>query len=240
MKTKLITITLLFLVFIACQKKTSDTSDSQSSESIYEKLEAGRFSEVLQANPKAPILDVRSPEEYQTGHLENAQNLNWNEKAAFEKGIASLDKKSPIFVYCLAGSRSSAAAQKLQSMGFTTIYELEGGYLKWRAAGLADQPKAVGMTQADLNKILNTDKKVLIDFYTTWCGPCKKLKPTLEKIAEEMKADLVVVSIDAEANMALAETLKVDGYPTLILYQNKKQIWRNLGYLTEEEIKKQL
>ena len=51
---------------------------------------------------------------------------------------------------------------------------------------------------------------------------------------------MVVVRIDAEANAALAEALKVEGYPTLILYQNKKQIWRNLGYLTEEEIKKQL
>lgn len=240
MKTKIITLTLLFLGLFSCQKKSNTETTSASDESIYEKIEAGQFAELLQANPQAQVLDVRTPEEFESGHLENAQNLNWNEPETFEKGVTTLVKDKPVFVYCLAGSRSSAAAQKLQSMGFTTIYELDGGYLKWRAAGLANAQVSGGMTQADLDKILNTDKKVLVDFYTTWCGPCKKLKPILDQIATEMKSEVVVVRIDAEANAALAEALKVEGYPTLILYQNKKQIWRNLGYLTEEEIKKQL
>lgn len=239
MKSKFLVLTLFVISLISCQKK-AETTENNVEASVYEKLDAPSFAEQLKASPNAQVLDVRTPEEYDSGHIGNAQNLNWNDAAAFDKGIAALDKNEPVLVYCMAGSRSAAAAQKLQELGFTKIYELDGGYMKWRAAGLADEVASGGMTQADLDKILATDKKVLIDFYTTWCGPCKKLKPTLEKISEEMKDKVVVVSIDAEANMALAESLKVEGYPTLILYQNKKPIWRNLGYLEEEAIKKQL
>lgn len=240
MKSKFLVLTLFVISMISCQKKAETSEAEATGVAVYEKLEVNSFAEQLKAIPKAQLLDVRTPEEYDSGHIGNAQNVNWNDPTAFEKGIASLDKNEPVLVYCMAGSRSTAAAKKLQELGFTKIYELDGGYMKWRAAGLADEVASGGMTQADLDKILATDKKVLIDFYTTWCGPCKKLKPTLEKISEEMKDKVVVVSIDAEANMALAESLNVEGYPTLILYQNKKPIWRNLGYLEEEEIKKQL
>ncbi|MFM2229745.1 MAG: hypothetical protein RL607_1003 [Bacteroidota bacterium] len=239
MKTKLFAISLLLVTTLSCQKK-SETIETTATNTTLERLDANSFAEQLKANPKGQLLDIRTPEEFESGHLDQAQNLNWNDAATFDNGVKALDKNLPVFVYCMAGSRSTAAAEKLQELGFTTIYELEGGYMKWRAAGLSNEVTTGGMTQADLDKILATDKKVLIDFYTTWCGPCKKLKPILEKISEEMKDKVVVVSIDAEANMALAESLKVEGYPTLILYQNKKPIWRNLGFLTEEELKKQL
>jgi thioredoxin 1 len=238
---KKIILMLLSMVMItaSCQKKATESSEKNNA-SIYETLDTQAFATAIKNQAEAQIIDVRTPEEFASGHLDKAQNLNWNATEEFEKGVAQLDKSKPVFVYCLAGSRSASAAKKLQEMGFTTIYELEGGYQKWRAAGLADASAAGGMTQGDFDKLLDTDKKVLVDFYTTWCGPCKKLKPTLDRIATEMSDKVVVVRIDAEENLALAEALKVEGYPTLMVYENKKQVWRYLGYLSEEELKKQL
>ncbi|WP_297516171.1 thioredoxin domain-containing protein [Flavobacterium sp.] len=239
MKKIVLAVLSLVMITASCQKKATDTTEKNTA-SIYKTLNAQAFAMALKNQPEAQIIDVRTPEEFASGHLDKAQNLNWNATEEFEKGLAQLDKSKPVFVYCLAGSRSASAAKKMQELGFATIYELEGGYQKWRAAGLADDAPAKGMTQSDFEKLLDTDKKVLVDFYTTWCGPCKKLKPTLDKIATEMSDKVVVVRIDAEENLALAEALKVEGYPTLMVYENKKQVWRYLGYLSEEELKKQL
>ncbi|MCZ8143667.1 thioredoxin domain-containing protein [Flavobacterium sp.] len=239
MKKIILAVVSLVMITASCQKKGTESNEKNTA-SVYETLDVQAFATAVKKQGDVQIIDVRTPEEFAAGHLEKAQNLNWNAAEEFEKGIAQLDRSKPVYVYCLAGSRSTAAAQKLQEMGFTSIYELAGGYQKWRAAGLADAAPAGGMTQSDFDKLLDTDKKVLVDFYTTWCGPCKKLKPTLDKIATEMSDKVVVVRIDAEKNLALAEALNVEGYPTLMVYENKKQVWRYLGYLSEEELKKQL
>lgn len=74
----------------------------------------------------ASILDVRTPSEFSKGHLINALNYDWNGNE-FDKQIAPLDKSKPVFVYCLSGGRSSSAANKMRSSGFTQVYEMDGG-----------------------------------------------------------------------------------------------------------------
>ena len=83
------------------------------------------------------MLDVRTPAEYTQGHLSNARNIDWN-GGEFEKSIAKLDKSKPVFVYCLSGGRSAAAASKMRSIGFREVYELSGGFAKWKAAKLPE------------------------------------------------------------------------------------------------------
>lgn len=76
------------------------------------------------------LVDVRRPEEFAAGHIEGAVNYNF-QGADFNKEVAQLDKNKPVLVYCRSGRRSGAASQKLESMGFTEIYDLKGGYLNW-------------------------------------------------------------------------------------------------------------
>jgi rhodanese-related sulfurtransferase len=78
---------------------------------------------------------VRTPKEYADQHLDNAVNIDWNGDN-FVGQAQKLDKSKPVFVYCLAGSRSKSAANKLHELGFKEIYNLEGGILKWNAADL--------------------------------------------------------------------------------------------------------
>lgn len=73
------------------------------------------------------LLDVRTPEEYSQGHLQNSLNINWFD-ASFAQQLEVIDKDETIYVYCKVGGRSAKAQQKLQSLGYKNVVNLEGGY----------------------------------------------------------------------------------------------------------------
>lgn len=100
------------------------------------KIAPDAFEEMLQQDSSIQLLDVRTPEEFQTGHLANAINLNF-QSPDFAKNISSLDKTRPTLVYCAVGGRSAQAATQLRKLGFTKVYDLKGGIIAWKAAGKA-------------------------------------------------------------------------------------------------------
>lgn len=99
------------------------------------KLEAKAFAEKLKLMPNAPLIDIRTPEEFAEGHLAKSLNYDWY-NAAFDKQMAGLDKTKPVFIYCHSGGRSAAAVAKMKAAGFKEVYELAGGISAWKAAGL--------------------------------------------------------------------------------------------------------
>ncbi|HET8829550.1 MAG TPA: rhodanese-like domain-containing protein [Pelobium sp.] len=92
------------------------------------------FSDSLQTQQKPLLLDVRTPEEFGEGHLKNAVNYDFK-NADFKSRINVLDKNKTYYVYCRSGKRSSAATEEMRTLGFKTIYELDGGILKWMEEG---------------------------------------------------------------------------------------------------------
>lgn len=210
-------------------------------------LSAADFSKKIAELPNAPLLDVRTPDEYSKGHLPKAQNIDWN-GADFSTQTAKLDKSKPVLLYCLSGGRSASAVSKMKADGFTEIYELSGGIMKWRAAKLPEEKGSAatptsagsGMTKAQFDALLNTDKTVLIDFYADWCAPCQKMKPYLEEIATEMAENVVVVRINADENPTLCNEMHIDALPILQVYKNKNMTWNFTGYIGKEEVVKQL
>ena len=78
------------------------------------------------------IIDVRTPEEYEQGHIEGSQNINVKSEA-FVTEIEKLSKSDTLLVYCRSGKRSLYAAQVMVSFGFQKIYDLEGGFLNWES-----------------------------------------------------------------------------------------------------------
>ncbi len=225
----------LAIFFFSCTN--GQTGSSQTNFSAIE------FSEKIKELPSAPIVDVRTPEEFSKGHLQNAKNIDWN-GSDFNKQIATLDKSKPVFVYCLSGGRSSSAANQMRSVGFKQVYELKGGIMKWRGANLPETTEntviPTGMTKQQFDELLNSEKLVLIDFYADWCAPCKKMKPYLEEISKELADKVVVVRINADNNQALCKEMKIDGLPVLQLYKNKKLFWANEGYIDKTEVVKQI
>lgn len=198
------------------------------------------FAAKVKATPNAQLLDVRTPQEFASQHLDYAQNINWNGDD-FEAKVAKLDKSKPVFVYCMAGSRSKKAAVKLEELGFQKIYDLQGGIMKWNAAGLSEpSDKIIGMCSQEYGDLLNTDKLVLVDFYAEWCEPCKKMAPYLLKMQTELKDKVTIIRLNADENKTLVSELKIDGLPALLLYHNKEVKWKHNGFISEEDLKKQL
>jgi rhodanese-related sulfurtransferase len=89
--------------------------------------------EVKMATPNVQLVDVRTPQEFANGHLENAKNVNFNDPE-FKQKIALLDKTKPIAVYCGVGGRSGRASKVLSELGFKDISDLAGGITAWLAA----------------------------------------------------------------------------------------------------------
>ncbi len=85
------------------------------------------------------------------------------------------------------------------------------------------------------NEVLNSDKKVLVDFYATWCGPCKIISPIIEEVAKE-NPEVKFVKVDIDANQELAEKYEVVYIPTLVVIENGKEITKNVGAISKEEI----
>ena len=232
---KLFSIALGAILFNSCA--TGQTQNTKTN------LSATEFADKIKEMPTAPILDVRTPNEFSKGHLINSVNYDWNGNE-FEKQIAPLDKSKPVFVYCLSGGRSSSAASTMRSDGFKTVYELDGGIIKWRGANLPETTNntvaSKGMTKQQFDALLNSDKLVLIDFYADWCAPCKKMKPYLDEISKDMADKVVVIRINADDNQALCKELKVDALPVLQLYKSKTLTWTNTGFIEKAEVVKQL
>ena len=81
------------------------------------------------------LVDVRTPSEYQQGHVPTAENIDFLD-ADFERNIQHLDPTKPIIIYCQRGSRSAKCASKLIANGFVKVYDLKGGFVQWKNSGL--------------------------------------------------------------------------------------------------------
>lgn len=231
MKAKITAVLFACLLFWNC--------NSQNSKSV-ENITAQALSEKLKSEPETQLLDVRTPEEYAGGHIGNAANIDWNGDD-FEKKAATYDKSKPVYVYCKIGGRSAKAADKLASMGFSKVYNLDGGIMKWDAAGLsAPGDKIIGMCSQEYDELIKSDRKVLVNFYANWCEPCKKMAPYMEKLGDNYKGMLTVSRLNADENKTLVREMKMDQLPVILIYENGKIVWQHKGFISEEELKKQL
>ncbi len=90
--------------------------------------------------------------------------------------------------------------------------------------------------KSNFKEIINSETPVLVDFFADWCGPCKMLAPILKQVKDELGEKVKIVKIDVDANQPLASAYQVRGVPTMILFQNGKQLWRQSGVLQKNEL----
>ncbi|WP_298426745.1 rhodanese-like domain-containing protein [uncultured Kordia sp.] len=94
-------------------------------------LDSTTFKEAITAK-KVQLVDVRTSLEYKSGHIENAVNIDFFDRAHFNENFAGFNKEQPIYLYCRSGNRSQRTAKKLLQIGFKKIYDLKGGYKAWK------------------------------------------------------------------------------------------------------------
>lgn len=80
---------------------------------------------------KVQLVDVRTANEYGGGHIKNAKNIDFFSATNFRNAFEKMNKDQPVYLYCRSGARSQKAARKLVDMGFSMIYDLKGGFMKW-------------------------------------------------------------------------------------------------------------
>ena len=87
-------------------------------------------------------------------------------------------------------------------------------------------------------EVINSKKPVLVDFYATWCGPCKALSPIVNQVKKELGSDMRVIKIDVDQKKSISNKYKITSLPTLAIFQNGKILWRESGMKTKAELLK--
>ena len=92
----------------------------------------------------------------------------------------------------------------------------------------------INLEKDDFKALIAKESKVLVDFYATWCGPCKMLAPILENY----QSDIRLIKVDTDEYDELSREYGVMSIPTLVLIENGKEVKRNIGIISEEELTK--
>lgn len=203
-------------------------------------LTADAFEKAIAVPPNnIQILDVRTAGEYQSGHLKNALQADWNNAAQFKERTAALNKNIPVYVYCLSGGRSAAAAQWLQQQGYNNVVALKGGMNSWKQSGkpVETTVAAVQMNMTDYNTLIKSDGTYLVDFGAEWCPPCKKMEPVLNDLEKSAGSKFKLIKVDGGVHTNVMTALKVVSLPTFIIYKKGKETWRKEGIVTIEELR---
>jgi len=83
------------------------------------------------------------------------------------------------------------------------------------------------------NEIIQSDKLALVDFSAAWCGPCKMMAPILKDVKKELGDAVTIIKVDVDQSPQAAQHYQVQGVPTLILFKNGKQLWRQSGVVNK-------
>lgn len=87
------------------------------------------------------------------------------------------------------------------------------------------------------NDIINSENLTLVDFFATWCGPCKQMHPVLEQLKQELGDSIRIVKLDVDKNDTLAAAYRIQSVPTLMLFRSGQVVWRQSGAMRLNDLK---
>ncbi len=223
---------LLLFAAVSCQSQPGNVDTKKSPDQFEQGIQSGNIQ----------VLDVRKATEFKTGHIKNALQADWTNKDQFFDRIQYVDKDRPVYIYCIAGGRSAAAAEWMRSNGYKTVIELSGGLLAWKNAGkpVEGSSNEKQMTLEEYQASIPAGNTVLVDFGAEWCPPCVKMEPVLAAIKKDASLKFDFIKIDAGIHSELMKSMNIESIPVFIVYKNGKETWRKQGLVSQEELSAQL
>jgi rhodanese-related sulfurtransferase/glutaredoxin-related protein len=222
---KLSSITCILFMTLTIQVKAQQNKFKLSIDSVEAKINQSE---------QPQIIDARSAEEFVQNHLKSAINLSLDPaKSALQLNV--FNKQQPVFVYAIGNYRSGLLAKKLRAQGFNQVYELPGGIANWIGSGKPIETSGKeGLSLADFQKLVGTEKLVLVDFGSKYCPGCVKMAPVIDSVKSE--TNVKVIRIELYDNTELANQLKIQVWPTIALYKDGEITWRKSGLIPKDEI----
>ena len=226
---------LLFLIiifFISCSNKNT---------LVYKKTDILSLDKILN-DTDIIILDVRTSEEINAGYIPNSTFIDYYDKN-FENKINLIDPSKKIYTLCKSGGRSVKAAEILSKNGFRNVYNLEGGFMRWKANKMPydinlvnnDSSNTDLISEISLDSLIKNNTNTLIYISTKWCSPCKKMEPIIDKLVDN-NSSLKVIKIDLDANTYAQARFDVKSLPALVLYENNSVVWHKNGIIAYDDL----
>lgn len=223
-------LSMLAATLLCCQAFSQNTG-----------LSPAEFAQAIDST-NIQLLDVRTAGEYKSGHIPHSLQANWNNQQEFTNRTQHLDKTKPLYVYCGTGVRSKAAAEWFRNNGYTNVYELTGGFVKWKAEGksVEGMPAIKPMTIQEFTSSVSATGITLVDVGANWCPPCRKMEPVLNQLQQELPGKFTLLKIDAGIHTEVVKQVQATEFPTFILYKSGKEIWRKQGIVKLDELKREI
>ena len=230
MNRALLIFTLIFS--ISCSNKNT---------LVFEKIDILSLDKILN-DTDIIILDVRTSEEINAGYIPNSTFIDYYDKN-FENKINLIDTSKKIYTLCKSGGRSIKASEILSKNGFRNVYNLEGGFMRWKANKMPydinlvnnDSSNSDSISEKSLDSLIKNNTNTLIYISTKWCSPCKKMEPIIDKFVDN-NSSLKVIKIDLDANAYAQEKFNVKSLPALVLYENNSVVWHKNGIIAYDDL----
>ena len=230
MNRALLIFTLIFS--ISCSNKNT---------LVFEKIDILSLDKILN-DIDIIILDVRTSEEINAGYIPNSTFIDYYDKN-FENKINLIDRSKKIYTLCKSGGRSVQAAEILSKNGFRNVYNLEGGFMRWKANKMPydinlvnnDSSNSDLISEISLDSLIENNTSILIYISTKWCSPCKKMEPIIDKLVDN-NSSLKVIKIDLDANAHAQEKFNVKSLPAFVLYENNSVVWHKNGIIAYDDL----
>ncbi|MBV8255664.1 MAG: thioredoxin fold domain-containing protein [Chitinophaga sp.] len=200
------------------------------------KEDAATFAKEIK-QPGVQVFDVRTAGEYNSGHIANALQADYNRQDEFLERVKYLDKKKPVYVYCLGGGRSAKAVAWMRENGFTNVVDLEGGINAWKQAGLPVEGVGIAKKQLTMDAYNSSIKTgwVLTDVGAVWCPPCRQMEPVLKELLAKHK-QLKLVKVDGGNDTDVMKNINALKLPTFIMYKDGVEKGRVTGVVSKETL----